>query len=188
MLLPYAIDREKYYISMKNPFSFEVYPQANDELLKKLYEIWRIIELSIDELVLKHSKNIDYREYVQNRLLLLSKWAIIPIKFDNDKKIHLAPIDSLSLILLERTTTAITSRELKNLFGKLNLPFLARSDFPILRKIVVNLDDLKDLLNVFNFVCNNNGDLIKTLNNEERNNFLKYLIIKIKHLKNHKVE
>ena len=120
-------------------------------------------------------KSISCNEYVKN-LLLLSNWTIIPVKFSNDERIHLAPIDSINLILLHSKISV----ELQNLFAKLNLPFLARSDFPILKNIVVNLDDLKDLLNIFNFICNNNIDLIKSLNKEERSNFLKYLTSKLK--------
>ena len=170
ILLPFAIDRGKYHINMKSQFSFKKYPLANEELLKKLYEIWKIIENSND------IKSNSCNEYVKIRLLLLANWTIIPVKFNNDEKIHLAPINSINLILLHFRTSSL---ELQNLFAKLNLPFLARPDFPILRNIVVNLDDLKDLLNIFNFICNKKIDLIKNLKKEERSNFLTYLTSKL---------
>ena len=47
ILLPFAIDSEKYHINMENSFSFEKYPLANEELLKKLYEIWKIISTNL---------------------------------------------------------------------------------------------------------------------------------------------
>ena len=171
-LLPFAIDKTKYYIQMSSEFNFESFPEANDEIVKILLTLWKIIEnASISAKVYGKVKAKDY-------LSTLSMWTLIPVKFKNNKKIYLAPISSLNMILIDESYHFGKS-PLETLFGSLNLPFIANSEIWLLAQICVNLNDLNDLLKFFNYICNKNIDLIKMLNSNECYEILKYFVDKL---------
>ena len=172
-LLPFIIDKAKYYISMSNDFNFESYPIADEEILKKLKDIWIIVER-----VLKYL-GIDFFEkytIIDEHLYNLSRWALIPVKFSNNEKILLAPINSLNLILTDiRCYNDKSISKAEVLFSSLNLPFIARYDFPLLTSISMNCHNLEHLSSIFNFIIINKIELINALSSKERFEYLKYL-------------
>ena len=169
-LLPFVIDKDKHYLHTNNLFNFVGYLEANEEILKKLDEFWRIVGKIVQ---LNDQNKTTYCKSFSN-------WAIIPVIFErNDKKIYLAPIESIDLVLGDKIDSEMP---LVNEFNELNLPYLARRSLMALKNAVINLNTLGDLLEILNYLRWYDIDIIEKLKKKKRNNFLNYLINKLKQI------
>ena len=172
-LLPFAIDKTKYFNQMNDEFDFESFPEANDEIVKILRTVWKIIDYAISSL------KIYDKHKIKTIISTLSTWTLIPVMFKNNKKIYLAPINYLNMILFDESYCFGKSQLSEILFDRLKLPIIANSDLRLLSSICVNLNELNELLNFFNFICDKNIDMIKRLNSNECYEILKCLIDKL---------
>ena len=71
---------------------------------------------------------------------------------------------------------------LVNEFNELNLPYLARRSLMALKNAVINLNTLGDLLEILSYLRWYDIDIIEKLKKKKRNNFLNYLINKLKQI------